>query len=95
MPSKTPKLRAIAEDLKTRRGPCILCGQPIDYTLPFVNPDGTRNPGAFTLEHIKPRSTHPHLVEDPTNCAPAHYSCNQRKGDREQDPDIGNTSRKW
>lgn len=54
--------------------PCVICLQPIDYQLPSTDP------GGVSVEHIKARSTHPHLIWDPTNWAPAHLRCNQAKG---------------
>ena len=66
------KLRArlIAEG-----GPCHLCGQPIDYSLP------SSSPWSFQLDHIVPiaRGGDPY---DPRNCAPSHRICNARKGKR-------------
>ena len=58
-----------AEDL-----PCCICQLPIDYTL--------RHPHrqACTVQHIKPRSTHPHLTWTPSNWAPAHADCNSSQG---------------
>lgn len=68
--------------------PCYICQQPIDYRLPSTDPDGC------SLEHIKPRSTHPHLTWEPTNWAPAHLRCNQSQGDR-QNYALGTTSKNW
>ena len=51
---------------------CILCGQPIDETLP------PRHPMSRTLEHITPIAqggTH-----NLDNLDLAHYSCNASKG---------------
>lgn len=54
--------------------PCCLCDQPIDYAL--------RKPHkqACTVQHVKPRSSHPHLTWDPSNWAPAHADCNYSQG---------------
>lgn len=68
--------------------PCCICGQPIDYTLP-----GTDDLG-MSVEHIKARSTHPHLTWDPGNWAPAHLGCNRAKGNRSP-VEIGAASRAW
>lgn len=43
---------------------CWLCGQP----------------GADTVDHIVPLKVAPQLGEVPGNLAPAHRSCNSRKG---------------
>lgn len=87
--AKSYTLLQIAAELRIRHGPCHLCGQPIDYTLKW--PD----PMSFTVDHIKPRLTHPHLINDPANCAPAHGKCNSSKRDRPAVPPIGNNSRTW
>jgi 5-methylcytosine-specific restriction endonuclease McrA len=61
--------------------PCVICGQPIDYDLPTSHPD------SCSVQHLKPRSTHPWLTWDPSNWAPAHLQCNKADGPR------GNTAR--
>ena len=83
MPSKTPQLRRIAAELKTRRGPCWICGQAIDYTLPHTDEM------AFTVEHIMPRSTHPELENDPGNTVASHARCNKRRGNKPYGPSLG------
>lgn len=55
---------------------CVICGQGIDYDLPTSHPD------SCSVQHLKPRSTHPHLTWDPTNWAPAHLVCNKSDGPR-------------
>jgi len=89
MPSKTHQLIAIGNALRRKRGPCYICGQPINYTLPHDHPM------AFTIEHIHPRSTHPHLENDPSNCVPSHAKCNKARGNGAQRPGLGNLSREW
>ena len=54
--------------------PCCLCEQPIDYTLRHPHKQ------ACTVQHVKPRSTHPHLTWEPSNWAPAHADCNSSQG---------------
>ncbi|MBO0881221.1 MAG: HNH endonuclease [Mycobacterium sp.] len=39
-------------------------------------------PGGLTGDHIRPRSTHPHLANDPANYAVLCGPCNTRKGAR-------------
>jgi 5-methylcytosine-specific restriction endonuclease McrA len=85
----TNDVNRLRADASAQRRPCWLCGQPIDYTL--RKPD----PNAFTLDHVKPVSTHPHLEHDPTNHAPAHASCNYRRQDKDPKPTLGATSRRW
>lgn len=90
MPSKpTPESRRIADSLRRRRvQPCVICGQWINYDLPYGDKE------AFTVEHLKPRSTHPHLADDPSNCAPAHDKCNKSRGNRELNG-LGTPSQEW
>ncbi|WP_434056518.1 HNH endonuclease [Georgenia sunbinii] len=83
------RLALLKRNLKARRLPCHLCGQPIDYSLPPGHPD------VFNADHIKPWSTHPHLREDPANLAAAHASCNKSRGKRATPPALGTLSRDW
>jgi 5-methylcytosine-specific restriction endonuclease McrA len=48
---------------------CYLCGKYL--------PDEE-----VTLDHVKPRSSHPELVYDDTNLKPACWECNYRKGSK-------------
>lgn len=48
----------------------------------------------MSVQHVKPRSTHPHLTWDPTNWKPAHLRCNQGQGTKTID-ELGMTSRDW
>ena len=50
---------------------CHICGQPIDYTLPHLDP------GAFVVDHVIPLARGG--VDDITNKAAAHRSCNSTK----------------
>lgn len=61
--------------LKRKRLPCHICGQPIDYTLPMLDPM------AFQLDHVLPVSVHPDLEHDPSNHAASHRKCNRTKSD--------------
>lgn len=54
--------------------PCALCGQPIDYDLPHLDP------GAFVVDHITP--LHRGGPDVLANTQPAHRSCNRAKGAR-------------
>lgn len=91
--------------------PCHLCGEPIDYSLTtWRDPrDGRvkRHPMSFELDELVPVSKGGDPL-DPSNVAPAHRICNQRRGNREPQrpqppapraPDTGGgglpTSRKW
>jgi len=83
-------------EVYARRGPCCRCGQAIDYELPYLDDaTGLPNPQAKSVDHYPyPRSTHPHLAEDPANLAPAHRRCNLSAGNRDTKP-VGVTSRQW
>ena len=37
--------------------PCGICGQPIDYRIPYRRPDGTVHPYAVELVHHDGRTT--------------------------------------
>lgn len=89
MPSKTAALHKIAANLREARGPCWICGQAIDYSLPHDDPN------AFTVEHIHPRSTHPHLINDPGNAVAAHARCNKARGNKAYAPSLGALSEDW
>jgi 5-methylcytosine-specific restriction endonuclease McrA len=82
--------RKLAANLKAQRRPCCHCGQAIDYSIEDHN-----SPDAFTVEHLKPWSTHPHLAEDPSNLDASHRRCNASRGTGEMAPTLGETSRDW
>ena len=48
---------------------CRICQRPVSQD-------------EVTLDHIKPRSTHPHLRYDVNNVRPAHLFCNSEKGSK-------------
>ena len=76
---RTLKAQAFDRD-RTRNAPCARCHQPIDYT---ITPDEyTYRPNAHEPDHIKPRSTHPHLTYELSNLRPSHASCNRSRGDK-------------
>lgn len=85
--------QALRTDLRSiwadRAAPCWLCGQAIDYTLPFGEPD------AFELDHVKPRKTHPHLTLDRNNCRPSHSRCNRARGAGAPGPGLGEATEDW
>lgn len=90
----TRRTRRLATNLRAQRRPCCICRQPIDYAREW--PD----PASFSVEHIKPWSTHPHLREDPANLDAAHLGCNSSKGNKvrrttEVETQIGQRSRRW
>ena len=59
-----------------RRGqpPCALCGQPIDYTLPHLDPM------AYVVDHVIPLDAGG--PDELNNKQPAHRSCNRSKSNR-------------
>lgn len=88
------KAQAFRRDM-ARLAPCWICGQPIDYTLPSTNPDGSTNVDAYEADHYKPRRRYPELAYDITNLLPSHVSCNRSRGDAEPERGIGTPSREW
>jgi 5-methylcytosine-specific restriction endonuclease McrA len=54
--------------------PCALCGEPIDYTLPYMDP------GEFVVDHITPLKRGGTDTID--NKQAAHRRCNRSKSDR-------------
>lgn len=83
------RFQRLKANLRRQRRPCCICHQPIDYSRRWPDPK------SFTVEHLKPMSTHPHLAEDPANLDAAHYSCNSSRGNRRPPPPLGQTSRNW
>ena len=75
--------------------PCWLCGQSIDYSLPWRDDDGTVNDEAFELDHLHPVSTHPELVKDPANFRASHRECNRNRANKKAINKIGIPSRRW
>ncbi|GAA1323073.1 HNH endonuclease [Leucobacter albus] len=59
--------------LKAKRHDCWLCGDPIDYTLPW------KHKMAFTADHIQPRSKGGHIYGE---IRAAHRSCNSSRSNR-------------
>ncbi len=64
--------------------PCHICGQAIDYSLP------AGDPMSFEVDEVKPvsrwrefgYSSPEQAALDPSNVAPAHRICNERRGNR-------------
>lgn len=70
--SRRRKLRA---RVKAMGLPCAICGAPIDYSLPPLDPM------SYELDEIVPVSLGGSELEF-SNVQPAHRLCNQRKGAR-------------
>ena len=60
--------------IKRTRPACHICGTPIDYTAPHLDP------GEFVVDHIVP--LHRGGSDDISNKAAAHRSCNSSKAAR-------------
>lgn len=78
-----------AKQLATQQLPCCICGQPIDYTLTYPDPD------SFSVEHRVPKAIRPDLTLDPANMGAAHLKCNQSRGKHDYKPSLGTTSTEW
>jgi len=85
----TRRYKQLSRELASRRLPCWLCGQPIDYTLPREHPD------AFSVDHAKALSLRPDLAEDPANLRASHSRCNKSRGNRDPKPSLGQQSQPW
>jgi 5-methylcytosine-specific restriction endonuclease McrA len=82
--------KKLTAEVRARRELCCRCWQPIDYSLAYPDPH------SFSVDHYPhPRSTHPHLAEEPSNLHAAHLDCNKNAGDRGAKPTIGATSEPW
>ncbi|MGO3844445.1 HNH endonuclease [Agrococcus casei] len=89
----SPAYRALRAELRdvwtAQQAPCWVCAQPIDYLAPAHDPE------ALDVDHVKPRSTHPHLELDRNNCRPSHVRCNRSRGNRPPRPAIGTVTEQW
>lgn len=72
---------AIRRELAASGRPCGICGMPIDYSRPYRMPGGAVDPGAFVVDEVVPVSRGGDPL-DISNCQPAHYRCNARKGNK-------------
>ena len=60
--------------IKRGRPACHICGQPIDYSLPYLDP------GEFTVDHLV--SLKRGGADTLANKAAAHRACNRSKSDK-------------
>lgn len=78
--------------------PCWLCGNPIDWDLPYRDPvSGAVNPMFGTVDHLDPISLGGKPL-DTARWAPAHMVCNARRGNCTAHQRVGPTgpaSRRW
>lgn len=91
---KPPRKTAIRDRHRAaiRRGqpPCHICGQAIDYTLPYLHP------GSFVVDHVHPLAKGG--TDTLNNKAAAHRACNRAKSDKTVQRmvlPVLTTSRKW
>jgi 5-methylcytosine-specific restriction endonuclease McrA len=70
--------RRLRTEILAQSDICYLCGKP----------------GADTVDHVVPLSVAPERAHDKTNLAPAHRSCNSKKGNR-WSVVSGSASRRW
>lgn len=85
------RFKELAKRLRRERpAVCHLCTDRIDLTLPATHRM------SWTLDHISPLDEGKFDPWDESNLAPAHRSCNSRKGNSNL-PQIGQAvfSRKW
>ena len=97
-----PKLRNTATRDQHRRAiartrpPCGICGDPIDYAIPYRADDGTVNLDAYVVDHVIPLNRGgPDTLENKTA---AHARCNRAKSDNLPElpePTSGLTHRRW
>ena len=73
---KVEALARVKAEGRRAKAPCLICTQPINYDLEHPHPQ------SCSVQHVKPRSTHPHLTWEPSNWAPAHLDCNKSDGAR-------------
>ncbi|MEP7194444.1 MAG: HNH endonuclease signature motif containing protein [Actinomycetota bacterium] len=76
--------------IRQSKPPCSICGQPIDYTLPFLHP------GEYVVDHVIPIARGG--LDTLENKAAAHRACNSRKSDKLKAtprPETIQTTRRW
>lgn len=69
------------ERIRRTGAACGICGEPIDYTLPYLHPR------EFVVDHIIPLSKRPDL-DVLSNKQAAHRDCNRAKGARDHAPIV-------
>lgn len=73
-PRNTTQRDRNRNQIRRTKPPCGICGNPIDYTLPHLDPM------AYVVDHVIPLNRGG--TDDIDNCQAAHRSCNRTKSDR-------------
>jgi 5-methylcytosine-specific restriction endonuclease McrA len=75
--------------IRAKQAECGICGQPIDYSLPYLHP------WSFVVDHFIPLARGGADVLE--NLQAAHRACNRWKGDKIDSPRVEpvTTSRRW
>lgn len=68
----TKRRDALKRRAMKNQEPCALCGEPIDFTLPYTHAK------SFTADHIHPVNAGGNMIGP---LQPSHRGCNSRKGD--------------
>lgn len=71
--------RRVTAEARNRPGPCILCGRPIDRTLPKTDA------ASVTAEHVTPITQGGDRLGP---MGPAHRVCNMRRHNKPITPDL-------
>lgn len=82
-------LRQVKAEGRRKRSPCVICDQPIDYSIPSTEPDGC------TVQHLRSRKHFPELTWLPSNWGPAHKSCNSSQGAGDNPVEQGVAFEDW
>lgn len=83
---KSGRRRKYQQRFRAMQAPCGICGKPIHYD----EPSDSKHPLSFVIDEIIPVSKwqeagYPSAsaaADDFTNLQPAHYICNQLKGNK-------------
>lgn len=84
--------RMLVAQVKAEESHCWICNTPIDHALP------PRSPMSFSVDHVLPLKTHPHLAQTRSNLRAAHLHCNvvrSNTGNRNAATEKDRTSRAW
>ena len=66
--------------LAAQKASCHICGDTIDYELPYLDP------GEFVVDHVIPLNRGG--TDTPDNTAAAHRACNRAKSDKPYAPIV-------